>query len=275
MITSLAAVAFVLVLVCYGVSTVFYARIFFGEETDRDCSVAGYSRTAGIACQVLFLVALGIKYGELPFVGIANVLSFVALSLVLVHSIVEARAKVRGTGAFVVGLALILHLMSWSSMTEQPAVLEFLRSPVFGAHVLLAIIGYTGFTLSALYGVMYLLQFRSLKSRQFGAFFKNLPALDFLGKMNLEGMVFGLISLSASIVLGLLLAMQLDKRIFTDAKFIQVLVAWLIYVVVVTGHFAAGWSGRKLVYLSLASFALLIVAILIVTTFFNTFHNFT
>jgi len=269
--------AFLLVLVSYGAATLSYIRVFTrSQEGRRD--LGSIFSIIGMLCQAAYLVSLGVLYRELPLVGMVNVCAFLSLSLVLVHSVVEFRSKARGTGAFICGLATILHLLSWPSVFMDPVVQDFLRSPLFALHVLFAIAGYTGFVLSALYGVMYLLQFRALKSMRFGPLFKSLPALNHLATMNFESALVGFICLSVGLLLGTVLGAaykaELAGSILTDAKFVQAAAAWLCYALLVSGRFRFGWSGRQLVYYSLASFGLLLGSLMIVSIFFDTFHRF-
>src|SRR5690606_16836638 len=136
------------------------------------------------------------------------------------------------------------------------------------------IAGYVGFTLSALYGVMYLLQFRALKSMRLGAFFRNLPPLDFLAKMNVDSAIVGIVCLTITIGLGLLLAHRYEMMRLTDAKFIQAVAAWMMYAALLAGHFALRWRGRLMVNLSLVCYGLFIAALIIVVSFFETEHTF-
>ncbi|MFH0794566.1 MAG: cytochrome c biogenesis protein CcsA, partial [bacterium] len=186
----------------------------------------------------------------------------------------EMRLKVRGTGMFMFGVALLFQLASWRATFIAPEANKLLKNPIFGVHVILAIIGYTGFVVSALYGVFFLILYRVLKSKRFGLFFNKLPPLELLSGMNIHAAVVGLTSLTASIVVGVMLSHVLDVPILSDAKFIQTVVAWGLYCALVAGYYLKGWRGHRQIYFSLGSFTLLILSTAIVAHMFDTFHKF-
>ena len=109
---------------------------------------------------------------------------------------------------------------------------------------------------------------------RFGPLYRNLPALEHLGKMNMDGAIVGLLCLAISIVMGALLSHRLGQSMAGDPKIIQSVVVWFAYALLVLGYWKAGWSGRFLVNLSLLCFCFLIVSMLVVMVFFQTFHSF-
>ncbi len=63
---------------------------------------------------------------------------------------------------------------------------------MFGLHAGMAILGYSAFAVSAIYGFLFLLLYHDLKSTHFGLIYRRLPSLDVLAKMNIRAAVLGL-----------------------------------------------------------------------------------
>ena len=265
---------YLLVVLCYGATTVFYLS-FFLREDDRFLSRARIPRGAGLVGHLIYLTLLGFKYGELPLVGMSCFMSLLALTLVIVHTIQELRLKVGGTGVFVLSIATLLQLLSFPAMAQQPEVKELFQSPAFGIHVFLALAGYTGFIVSALYALLYLVMFQSLKAKRFGLFFRNLPPLDLLAKLNWDAALVGWISLTLAILGGIGMSVRIEQTFLTDPKFLHSLVAWAVYLALLIGHRKIRWPGRTLARITLACFFLFLLSMVILMALLPTQHNFT
>ena len=86
-----------------------------------------------------------------------------------------------------------LALVSLVSAAALPETVPTLQ-PVFKTlwfHVTLSMLGAVGFTVAFVAGVMYLIQDRLLKSKQFNVLYSKLPALDFLDHLNQQSIVLG------------------------------------------------------------------------------------
>src|SRR5690606_6513296 len=74
------------------------------------------------------------------------------------------------------------------------------RGVWFALHVLFAFVGYAGLTVAFAAGLMYLLQFRELKSKHFGAIFRFFPPLDTLDRLGRQGLLVGFPFLTLAVV---------------------------------------------------------------------------
>jgi len=227
-----------------------------------------------IVVHVLFLIAVGTAYRELPLVSKENVFSLLALSLVVVYRILEYRFQVRATGVFILLAAAVFHFLSLAQVSARPEIRELLQNPFFGVHVVLAILGYTSFVVSVVYGGLYLGLYRSIKGKNFGLAFQRFPPLDLLSGMNAHAAISGFLFLTVSIVLGVLLSLHLHKSFLTDPTFLQSALTWVGYGLFVLMYYTVRWRGLRQVYCSIASFALAVVSVSIVLVSFSTFHTF-
>lgn len=224
------------------------------------------------AVHALLLVGVGWSYREVPLVNAYNVFSFLALSLLVVYQALEWRFRVKTTGAFILAVAFVLHGASWPQLGVRPELIPRLQDPWFAAHVILAIMGYTAFIVSAIYGVLYLALYRSLKRRTFGLIFQRLPALDLLSRMNAHAALFGLGCLSVAIGLGMALARNVEASFYRDPTFLQSLLTWVVYGGFALAYYPLRWRGTRQVYVSLAGFAVAVGSMTVVLILFRTFH---
>ena len=121
---------------------------------------------------------------------------------------------------------------------------------------------------------MYLLLYKSLKSKKFGVVFERLPSLDVLSKMGFGSVLLGWLFLSATIILGVVMSLEMFPEFYRDPKFITTIAVWLVYGATVLAYLVFGWRGARSVYLSLAGFFFAILAMLGSALLWSSFHKF-
>ena len=149
-----------------------------------------------------------------------------------------------------------------------------LKSPLFAFHTLAAVVGYTAFALSAVYGVLYLVLHHELKRSRFGLVYDRLPPLEVLARMSLRSVIVGLFALTVTIVCGSLWASSEFPGFTRDPKFLLTLSVWAVYGVALGLHWGRGWSGRRTITMSLVAFGLLLFSMLASRLLFASFHAF-
>src|SRR4030095_16594895 len=120
-----------------------------------------------------------------------------------------------------------------------------LRSPLFSVHTLSAVLGYTAFAVSAIYGLLYLLLYRDLKTSRFGLVYQRLAPLDTLATISLRAALTGQVFLTVTISCGALWASQRFPGFWQDPKFIMTGFIWLVYGAGVGLPSRRGWAGRR------------------------------
>ncbi|HEY8552458.1 MAG TPA: cytochrome c biogenesis protein CcsA, partial [Thermaerobacter sp.] len=148
-------------------------------------------------------------------------------------------------------------------------------APWIWLHAIIALLSYCAFGLASALAAMYLLQERQLRSKIFSRLYRHLPALEETDRACwwLVGTGFALLTLA--LASGTLSAGQLwDDRWASDGKVIASLAAWLFYGLLLTLRAVAGWRGRRLAYLSLVGFAVILFNYLVVGPHWSTRHVF-
>jgi HemX protein len=151
---------------------------------------------------------------------------------------------------------------------------------MYGIHVSTALLGYVALAVSAVYGIMYLIQYRQLKQRHVGLLFQRLPNLETLSRLNVRALAIGWLGLTVAIVAGTIWAFtlsragQLQVNLLQDAKFLMTAGLWVVYGACLAGLYLLGWAKRTLASVSVVAFLLMLGSSLMVTLLFPSFHDF-
>jgi HemX protein len=263
--------------VLYGLSAAGYARVYLAEpgapEGAASRSGAILLRVA-IVVHVIYLAVRGIMEGHLPLASVYDFLSATGLSLAVVYLYVEMRQRTRTTGVFVVPLVFFLQIISSAYGSAPQAIHPPLKPIWFELHTLTAVLGYSAFVVSAIYGVLFLLLYRDIKANRLSFFYGRMPPLETLGRMNVSAAGAGLVLLALAILMGVGWARLTGVHFLGDPKTWLTIVAWLILGFAVLAYHRLGWRGPRAVYASLAGFTTLLLSRFAVDLFFHSFHTF-
>jgi ABC-type transport system involved in cytochrome c biogenesis permease subunit len=227
-----------------------------------------------------YLMISALAYGHVPTANTWESLTFIAFALALVYLALEWRQAERSTGVFIMAAVLLLQTLSSAFISHTRDVPEILRSSMFAVHVTAALIGYVALAVSAVYGVMYLLQYRQLKQKNVGLLFQRLPNLETLSRLNIGALGFGWLILTVAIIAGAAWATRLEIQgdiegsFLTDPKFLLTFALWVLYGLCLGGRYLLRWANRTLAAVSVVAFALMLASSLTVTLLLSTFHDF-
>lgn len=227
-----------------------------------------------------YLILSALEFEHVPTANMWESLTFVAFAMALVYLILEWRQRDQSTGVFLLAVVLVFQTLSSAFIVHTRDVPEILRSPMFAVHVTAALMGYVALAISAVYGVMYLLQYRQLKQKHVGLLFQRLPNLETLSRLNVGALGFGWVGLTVAILAGTLWATtlevsgQLEGNFLTDPKFLFTLVLWALYGSFLGGRYLLRWANRTVATASIIGFALMLASSLTVTLLLRSFHDF-
>lgn len=257
----------------YVLTVAVYGLRFFG----RGRVLAAHARKvflATLGLHFLFLLDFVVVHRRIPLGSGPEVMTVIAFSTALAYAYVEMRTRNTSTGLFLLGFSTILQFASSGQIALRGADEPLLRNPWFALHALNAILGYSAFAVSTIYGLLFLLLYRELKARRFGRIYRRMPPLDVLAKMNIGAAGFGFAILTIAIMAGVFWASRLYPGFFRDPMFLITLIVWGIYAVCIVAHYRFGWRGHRTVYLSISGFLLMGLALIVVNLFLKTFHRF-
>jgi ABC-type transport system involved in cytochrome c biogenesis permease subunit len=215
------------------------------------------------------LVALGLGLGlhgaafvfpavqtlRLPVTDVRSALSFFALLVTGAFFFVYLRYRITALGLFMLPLVFVLTLISGFRREDSLATAGFGTRWLL-VHTASIFLGYTGFFLTFVAAVMYLIQERELKSKRPKAFYYRLPSLEVCEELYYRSLVFGLPFLSLGILTGFVWASRAWKGPWElDPKILASLVTWLIYLVLFSTRLSGSWRGRRAAYVAIFAFA--------------------
>lgn len=264
--------------VLYALSVAGYVRIYTAEPGEREGTMSQrlgpIVLRSAVVFHLLYLIMRGFTEGHLPLASVYDFLSATGLALAVAYIYVETRGGIRTTGVFVLPFVFFLQIIS-SAYGQGPALLKPRIQPIwFELHTLTAVLGYGAFTVSAIYGILFLLLYHDIKANRLSFFYRRMPSLETLGRMNVSAASAGLALLGLAICLGVGWAHLAGVALLGDPKTWLTIGAWGVLGFAVLAYHKLGWRGPLAVYALLAGFSTLILSRFAVDLFFHSFHTF-
>ncbi|KGX89027.1 cytochrome c biogenesis protein [Pontibacillus litoralis] len=212
--------------------------------------------------QTLFLLSQMLWHSEFPIADLYDGLYFYTWILVTFSLIINRLFRVDFfiffTNVFAFFL-MILHIFTtaYSDGTEQSMRLV---SDLLVTHITLAIISYGFFTLSYVFSVMYLLQYRLLKEKKWN---KRLLRLGDLGQLDTLAyivIVLGTPLLLIANILGVIWGYtSTDEFYMIDVKTLGSFTVLVIYLIYLALRVVKGYQGRVMAVFNMFAFLFLLV----------------
>ena len=161
---------------------------------------------------------------------------------------------------FLVMVPVVAVSMVISVIFYQPYLSLNTAAPENLFHILLSVLTFAMLCVAGLQALALLVQDRMLKNKYEGIWTKYLPPLQSLEKTLFQTILLGFILLTIEIVSSIYLFYPL---LWTNPAILQKtilsLIIWLIFFVLLLGHYAWGWRGRRAIYLTLGGVWLLVL----------------
>lgn len=260
--------------VLYFVTIWAYAKSFFSGSTSAD-QIKTPLLLFLVVVHGLYLIFRTILFEHPPMTNVFEIFSNIAFCVTLAYAFIEFRTRVTGTGYFILILPFFFQLISSIFVKDLTEVPEVLRSNLLAFHVTSALLGYASITISAVYGLLYLMLYHDIKSTKFSVIYKRLPNLELLERMSYSGIALGFVMLTIAIAVGLLWLPRAGLQYsYTDPKLVGTLVIWTIYAIGLVAKKVVRWQGRKIIVLSMFGFIIAMFSMTIINMFFSEFHRF-
>ncbi len=228
-----------------------------------------------LVIHIVYLLLRTIEFDHPPITNVFEIFTVLAFAITFSYFILELVTDIRGTGPFIIIISFIFQIISTALIPDQPEVKEVLRNNLLGIHVISALLGYSGFTISAVYGFLYLTLYKDLKHNRFGLIFNRLPNLEVLERMSFYSAVIGFILLTIAITIGIIwLPQAFPDFSFLDPKLIGTSLVWVLYGLGIITKIFAKWKGKKLIVLSITGFLIAIFSTIVSNFIAQSFHSF-
>jgi ABC-type transport system involved in cytochrome c biogenesis permease subunit len=230
---------------------------------------------AVIAVHLTYLAARTVAFDHPPITSVFEIMSILAVSIAIAYSYIEIRTNVRTTGFFILLLACVFQTFSSLFIRDLLQIPDFLHSRVLGFHVAAALLGYTGISLSAVYGLLYLMLYHDIRASRFGIIYSRLPNLETLETMSIRSERLGFWALGLAILVGLFwLPRVFNDFSYWDPKLVATIAIWVLYAIGLAAKRRYGWQGRKMMIISLVAFCVVFFSMTVINIYLSGFHSF-
>ncbi|MEO0413820.1 MAG: cytochrome c biogenesis protein CcsA [Verrucomicrobiota bacterium] len=211
----------------------------------------------GLICG--FLYVRGQLHMRCPITNGAEVLVFIAWSIVIMYFVLGKGFRLSLIGTFTAPIVLILLFVAILLELKSPVVAspKEVLDPWLELHMSVCLLAYGGLALAAVAGVMYLVQNKQLKSGTPGNLSFSLPPIRMLIRSQLQLLGIGLLLLSVGIVS----AFFLREKSPTTLHLVILGSVWAFYALILLIYWWKRFSPRLLSVLSVVAFAFALVTL--------------
>ncbi len=256
------ALFLVIATICYLIGTIGYL-IYLFREREQVHWISWSVMLVGALFHAKAIVLRSLQIGQLAFTTGQEAISFFAWVFVVTYLVVQVRLKLRILGSFVSPLAVIFMLSTSFLPSQILPKSEFFKSGWVIMHVSSLFLANALFAIAFSVGIMYLLQERHIKKKNFGFLYSRLPSLERLDSIGHLCLVTGFPLMTGGLVAGFAYASIVWQRPWNwDPKEILSIVTWVIYAVLVHERLAVGWRGRRAAWLAIFGFSVILLTFL-------------
>lgn len=255
----------------YGVGLL-YSLLLLSERGQKLARIAGPAVGLGMTFHFVSLVEFAVLEGKIT-ASVHHSESLLAFVIMVVFMIFFVRYRTTSPGIFV--FPIVFFLTFASSIGPHPFAFTspLLKNSWIIVHIVLIFTGYAGLFLSFGASLLYLMQERSLKSKQSTTFMGRLPALQTIDEIGYRALLLGFPFMTFGLVAGSVLAEnKYGSMFFADPKVLLSIIMWLVYMVLLYTRWSSGWRGRKAAYL--AAFAFVAAVGAWAANYFSRLHRF-
>jgi ABC-type uncharacterized transport system permease subunit len=202
-----------------------------------------------VVLHAVAIVDLYLSIGRIPVGSYFETLSLCALLIALVFLVVEWRYRFASTSVVLFPLVFAMTLVAASG---PPGPDASFRGYWLVVHILLVLAGYAVLLLTAIASVAYLIQERRLKRKQSSSLLERLPPLGTLDTLISRSLGVGFTFITLGLIFGILWASLQGTRWLGDARITLSLLTWALLLVTILLRASAGWRGRKAAVLALS-----------------------
>jgi len=229
----------------------------------------------GYICLTFLLLFQYRQMGVAPALTFRTALVFFAWAVLGAYLFLYLKFKLMILGSFIASLAAVLLILSLFITAPEITIHPALKNPWLSLHILTSVLGNGMLSVTFIAALMYLIQERQIKHKQFGSLYKRLPSLETLDNISQYSLIFGFSLLTIGMITGSIYAQSaLGTYWQWDSKEVWTLIVWLIYAVLLHERFAVGLRGRKAAWLSILAFLFLIFSFIGVNFWFSDYHRF-
>ena len=191
--------------------------------------------------------------------GIGNAISAIVWLTVAIYWLGNLVYKVEGLQAMVMPVAAVCVLLP--AIFPAPRALPNTEFAIFKAHLVIALLAYSFFTIASLHVLLMALLERRLHGGELPFGLHKLPPLLTMETLLFRIITAGFVLLTLTLVSGIVFSEELfGKAMRFNHKTVFGILSWLIFAALLGGRLRYGWRGRIAVRWTLAGFLMLVLA---------------
>jgi ABC-type uncharacterized transport system permease subunit len=250
-------------LVLYGAAATLM-WISFARGAERLSTAASLLLAAALVVHTVALALFTARWRELPLVGLGPSLSTLAYLVGLGTLIAATVGHARTVGLVLLPVVVVLVGVAAAEGLFPAGEAAAFQSVWFVLHVVFAFVGYVGLTVAFAAGLMYLLQFRELKSKRFGAIFRFFPPLETLDLLGRSGILIGFPFLTLAVLVGWAWTTRFQSVTAPgNPKLVWVFLSWCVFIAALLARTGGGRRGHRGAVASVAGFVVVVVFYLV------------
>ncbi|RWZ59916.1 cytochrome C assembly protein [Halobacillus fulvus] len=250
-----------LILLLYGLSIVGYF-IDFIQNNRKVNRIAFWLLSMVWILQTIFLLTQFYMVENFPIMTVYDGLYFYTWILVTFSLIINRLFRVDFLVFFtnIVGfLVMLIHISTRAQNDLKDRGIELVNEMLV-VHISLAILSYGFFTLSFIFSLLYLLQYRLLKQKKWDARLFRLGDLTKLDHFSYIAVVLGVPLLLIAIILGITWGyVSPDEFYWYDSKTLGSFLVLIVYMIYLFLRVVKGYQGRTISLFNSAAFLFLLI----------------
>ena len=191
---------------------------------------------------------------QMGFTHVASLATWFVTSLLLLASF---NKPVENLGLIVFPLAAFTLTMEYFLPVDH--IIRTTTQQGIGVHIVLSILAYSLLGLAAVQAVLLSIQERNLHNRKPGGFIRTLPPMETMENLLLQMITIGFALQTTSLLSGAVYLEDMFAQHLVHKTLLSI-IAWLVFAVLLWGHWRFGWRGKTVVRWTLAGFVTLIFA---------------
>ena len=191
--------------------------------------------------------------------GLSNALSLVAWTVSLLFVLAALNRPIESLGVLILPLAAAILVLGWLWPGGRTGTLP--ASPLLSAHIVISLLAYSLLSIAVIQSLMLAVQERALRSHQPHGMLRALPPLETMEGLMFQMIAVGFLLLTLTLVSGVVFSEELFGRPLRFTHHVVLsLTAWVVFGVLLLGHWRFGWRGRIALRWTLSGFILLVLA---------------
>jgi ABC-type uncharacterized transport system permease subunit len=259
----------------YMLAAILHGMAFAGPRAPQVGRLRRFVLRATLALHLAYFVLRDAALGHFPVSDLWSTVSAVGFSTALLYAGLARFMKHPGTGGIVLGLVFLVQVLA-SSFTATELVPHPGGMGIFQVlHVVTSVLAAAALVLSGVHGILYLVLFREMRERRFGALFDHLPNLDVLVRMTRGAALFGFIGLTVGLNLGIWIAHRdhLSGFAYRDPEVLLSLALWIHFGVIAFSAKIRGFGARRASFAAAGGLVALLLSLCLVFFPGISFHH--